>query len=197
MANGLRARARTSDPRILYFIGASRTTAAIMVSRLMLALYHPSHLFLVHVDLKADEKVIRDLQQLTASHPNIHIMRTRRLVQWGAWTMVLTLLDALHSAVARELEFDFVINLSDVDVALRTNDEIVDFLRPYKGRQFVQVHQGTGEWLEKARNFTAAHVVVECGGYGYVAVNSSSAFAFPARRRSRTAVCRRRTSRKS
>mgnify|MGYP006161391625 CR=1 FL=1 len=37
-----------------------------------------------------------------------------------------------------------------------------------------QVHQGTGEWLEKARNFTARHVVVECGGYGFVAINSST-----------------------
>ena len=166
-------RVRSSDPRILYFVGASRPTAAIMVSRLLLALYHPSHLFMVHVDLKANDKVMRDLQQLTTSHPNIHIMRSRRLVQWGAWTMVLTFLDALHSAIARGLDFDFVINLSDVDVALRTNEEIVDFLRPHKGRQFVQVHQGTGEWLEKARNFTNGHVVVECGGYGYVAINSS------------------------
>ena len=41
------------DPRIVYFIGASRDTAAIMVSRLVLALYHTSHLFLIHVDLKA------------------------------------------------------------------------------------------------------------------------------------------------
>ena len=124
------SKARESDPRIFYFIGASRPTAAIMVSRLLLALYHPSHLFVVHVDLKADDKVLHDLQQLTASHPNIHIMATRRLVQWGAWTMVLTLLDALHSALLAEIDFDFVINLSDVDVALRTNDEIVDFLRP-------------------------------------------------------------------
>ena len=159
--------------RIFYFIGASRLTAAIMVSRLLLALYHPSHIFVVHVDLKANDEVMSELQKLTANHPNIHIMATRRLVQWGAWTMVLTMLDALHSVLLADLEFDFVINLSDVDVALRTNEEIVDFLRPYKGRQFVQVHQGSGEWLEKARNFTSAHVVVECGGYGYVAVNSS------------------------
>ena len=27
--------------------------------------------------------------------------------------------------------------------------------------------------LAKARNFTAAHTLVECGGYGYVAINSS------------------------
>ena len=166
-------KAQANDPRIFYHIGASRPTAAIMVSRLLLALYHPSHLFIVHVDLKADAAVTSELSKLTASHPNIHIMRHRRLVQWGAWTMVLTLLDAIHSALAAGLEFDFVVNLSDVDVALRTNDEIVDFLRPYAGRQFVQVHTGTGEWLEKARNFTCSQVVVECGGYGYVSINSS------------------------
>ena len=167
------SKARSSDPRIFYFIGASRPSAAIMVSRLLLALYHPSHLFIVHVDLKAEAAVTSELAKLTASHPNIHLMRQRRLVQWGAWTMVLTMLDAIHSVVSAGIDFDFVINLSDVDVALRTNEEIIEFLRPYKGRQFVQVHTGTGEWLEKARNFTRSFTVVECGGYGYVAVNAS------------------------
>ena len=166
-------KARENDPRILYFIGASRPSAAIMVSRLLLALYHPSHLFIVHVDLKAAEQVSSELDRLTRDHPNVHLMRNRRLVQWGAWTMVITMLDAINSVVAAGLDFDFFINLSDVDVALRTNDEIVEFLRPHPNRQFVQVHMGTGEWLEKARNFTRAHAVVECGGYGYVAVNSS------------------------
>lgn len=28
-------------------------------------------------------------------------------------------------------------------------------------------------WLEKATNFTGSHTVVECGGYGYIGVNSS------------------------
>ena len=169
----LGARARADDPRIVYFIGLTRKSAAIMVSRLLLALYHHSHLFLVHLDLKADSAVVSELAALIKDHPNIHLMQTRRLVQWGAWTMNLILLDALHSAVSASIDFDFVINLSDVDVALRTNDEIVSFLRQYKGRQFVQVHQGSGEWLDKAKNFTANHNVIECGGYGFVAVNST------------------------
>jgi len=147
----LGARARADDPRIVYFIGLTRKSAAIMVSRLLLALYHHSHLFLVHLDLKADSAVVSELAALIKDHPNIHLMQTRRLVQWGAWTMNLILLDALHSAVSASIDFDFVINLSDVDVALRTNDEIVSFLRQYKGRQFVQVHQGSGEWLDKAK----------------------------------------------
>jgi hypothetical protein len=35
------------------------------------------------------------------------------------------------------------------------------------------VHTSTGEWLEKANSFSARHRVVECGGYGFVAINSS------------------------
>ena len=43
----------------------------------------------------------------------------------------------------------------------------------YRGRNLLQVHTGDNQWLAKARNFTAAHTLVECGGYGYVAINSS------------------------
>ena len=35
------------------------------------------------------------------------------------------------------------------------------------------MHTSTGEWLEKANSFSARHRVVECGGYGFVAINSS------------------------
>ena len=92
------------DPRIVYFIGASRDTAAIMVSRLVLALYHTSHLFLIHVDLKAAPTVHEQLAELIKSHPNVHLMQTRRLVQWAGWTMVATMLDALKSINERNMD---------------------------------------------------------------------------------------------
>ena len=184
-------RDKVTDPRIVYYIGATRSTAAIMVSRLILALYHSSHLFLVHVDLKA-EGVYEQIENVVRQHPNIHMLGTRRLVQvpcteppmrapgpthrrrtlpttpaqWGSWTMMLPLLDAIKTITERSIDYDFVINLSDADVALRTNDEILRFLRPYRGRNLVQVHTGDNGWLAKARNFTAAHTLVECGGYG-------------------------------
>lgn len=166
-------RASASEPRIVYFIMASRGDGAIIVSRLILALYHPSHIFLIHVDLKAETELFEKLSKLSSSHSNIHLMETRRQVQWGGWSMVATMLDAIKSISARDLDYDFFINLSDADMALRTNEEILGFLSRYKGRQFVQVHQGTGEWLERARNFTRAHAVVECAGYGFVSINGS------------------------
>jgi len=166
-------RAQPNDPRVVYFIGVTRASGAAIASRLMLALHHSSHLYLIHVDLKADKEVYFKLAELTKDHPNIRLLSTRRLVQWGGFTMVATMLDAVASVVARNFDFDFFINLSDADISLRTNAEVMDFLRPYKGRQFVQVHAGNGEWLERARNFTGAHAVVECGGYGFVSFNDS------------------------
>lgn len=73
-------RDKVTDPRIVYYIGATRPSAAIMVSRLILALYHASHLFLVHVDLKA-EGVYEQIDNVVRQHPNIHMLGTRRLVQ--------------------------------------------------------------------------------------------------------------------
>lgn len=128
-----------NDPRIVYFIAISRSRADLIVSRLLLALYHSSHLFLIHVDLKTEDRVRDELAALTINHPNVKFIRTRRLVQWGAWTMVSIMLDALKTVVQANIDFDFFINLSDADVALRTHEEIVGFLRPYKGHQFVQV----------------------------------------------------------
>ena len=83
---------------------ASRDTAAIMVSRLVLALYHTSHLFLIHVDLKAAPTVHEQLAELIKAHPNVHLMQTRRLVQWAGWTMVATMLDALKSINERNMD---------------------------------------------------------------------------------------------
>ena len=60
----------------------------MIASRLLLALHHSSHLYLVHVDLKADPAVYAQLADLTKDHPNIRLLSTRRLVQWGAFTMV-------------------------------------------------------------------------------------------------------------
>ena len=192
------------DPRIVYFIGASRDTAAIMVSRLVLALYHTSHLFLIHVDLKAAPTVHEQLAELIKSHPNVHLMQTRRLVQWAGWTMVATMLDALKSINERNMDCtprarhgpplpartrhaaaictdharghvpraasartadDFFINLSDVDISLRTDREIVGWLKRFKGRNFVQPTTATsvasGSTVLQLHD---DHAVVECGG---------------------------------
>ena len=54
--------------------------------------------------------------RLGAAYANVHVMRTRRLVQWGMFSMVSNYLDGIRSvldaAKAGALAFDFFINLN-------------------------------------------------------------------------------------
>lgn len=87
------------DPRLVYFLMLSRPTAHLTVSRLLHAVHHPSHLFLLHLDLKMNETAAEAVRAYAEPLSNVHLMRRRRLVQWGAFTMVATMLDAMRSVV--------------------------------------------------------------------------------------------------
>ena len=152
-------RASPGDVRLVYFVLASRPDAVTMVSRLVRALYHPSHLFLVHVDLKANTSLHDAFIAFAEQRPNVHVLRTRRLVQWGGFSMVSALLDAMAS-IAHRLDFDFFINLSDAEIALRTNEEVVAFLRRFKGRAFMQI-EPTAEAAEAAEAEAVAEAEAE------------------------------------
>ena len=79
----------------------------------------------------------QQMQAFERKHPNVRVMQTRRLVQWGMFTMVAIMLDAIHSVLSSALSFDFFINLSDADLSLRTDSEMRAFLARHKGRSFV------------------------------------------------------------
>ena len=133
----------TDDVRVVYFIGVgARPTAHLVVSRLLHALYSPKHIFLLHLDVKAAAEAADAVLALAAKHANVHVMSARRLVQWGMYTMIATAQDALESLLRAStwLHFDFFINLSDADLALRTNAEMVEFLKPMRGRSMINVH---------------------------------------------------------
>ena len=167
----------TDDVRFVYFIGVgNRPHAHLVVSRLIYALYSPTHLFLLHVDIKAAEAAAAACYALQAKHANVRVLGARRLVQWGMFSMVSIGLDAMLSALRAGLAFDYFINLSDADLALRTDVEMRRFFsRPaIRGRSFINVHDGGGRALLEAAAFIDTHTIVECGGYGFVVVNKTA-----------------------
>ena len=174
-------RAQPEDPRFVYFTMASREIAVETVPRLVRAFYHPSHLFLTHVDLKANASMHDALVRHAADYPNVHVLKTRRLVQWGAFSMISTMLDALASFVDR-IEYDFFINLSDADLALRTNEEMVRFFGRFKERNFMLVsHADASPFRKYMHDVLGKYVAIECGGFGFATVNTTAMRITPAR----------------
>uniref|UniRef100_A0A7S3EQP7 protein xylosyltransferase n=1 Tax=Haptolina ericina TaxID=156174 RepID=A0A7S3EQP7_9EUKA len=162
----------STDLRIVYAIGLGpRPYAHTVVSRLIYALYSPNHLFLLHADVKATQETLAECMRLDATYANVHLLRTRRLVQWGMFSMVAITLDAIRSVLDAKVQFDFLINLSDADLSLRTDAEVRAFLSKVRGRSLINIHDGGGEQLAEANRFMNAHTIIECGGYGFVVVN--------------------------
>jgi Core-2/I-Branching enzyme len=113
---------------IAYLIMGHRSYAHITISRLIQVLWHAAHLFVVHLDARTDAAVANTLEARYRPQSNVRFIRQRRTVGWGAFSMVEVLLAALSKALLAAPHFDFFVNLSDADVALRTASELGSFL---------------------------------------------------------------------
>ena len=123
---------------IAYLVMAHRTFAPASVGRLLRVLFDPANLFLLHFDARCSNETVANLRERFNTRRNVHFMQARRPVGWGAFSMVEVLLEAMATA-ERSMDFDFFINLSDADVALRTHAELAAFLSRFRARSFVAV----------------------------------------------------------
>ncbi|EOD16343.1 hypothetical protein EMIHUDRAFT_210708 [Emiliania huxleyi CCMP1516] len=137
--------------RYVYLLLASRPYAHETINRNVHALQVPgaleaasrgsreSNLFLVHIDAKMEAGAAEALRAAVSSRPDVYFVRRRRHVVWAGWSMMLVLLDAIHSLLRRLLRFEYLINLGDADLTVRTHGEIASFFGAFPGRSILSV----------------------------------------------------------
>ena len=164
---------------IAYLIMGHRRFAHATIARLVRVLWGPSHLFLIHLDAKTNTTAANYLRDRYVSKPNVHLMRRQRSVGWGAFSMIEVLLDALSAALTVAPNFDFFINLSDADVALRTSTELGGFLSQFRGRSFVAVKFPDADAMRyHAHAHMRTFTWLECEGEGFVVLNQTAGSFF-------------------
>ncbi|KAJ1618685.1 core-2/I-branching enzyme-domain-containing protein [Pavlovales sp. CCMP2436] len=160
---------------IAYLVMAGRTFAHYTVTRLVRATYSPHNLYLIHLDAKLGEETTALMRAALAPHSNIHFHSRRHRVGWGGFSMVAVLLDAIATAVGTGCNYDFFINLSDSDMALRTHAEISAFLAGFRDTSFVAVKDPARDWM---RYRSHAHMrrlpFIECAGLGFAVLNATA-----------------------
>ncbi|XP_014272406.1 xylosyltransferase oxt isoform X2 [Halyomorpha halys] len=110
------------------------------VKRLIKVLYHVSHYFYVHVDARQDY-LMRHLLDVEKKLENVRLSRNRNASIWGGASLLTVLLRAMIELVPdKTWKWDYVINLSESDFPVKTNDELVDFLTVHRERNFVKSH---------------------------------------------------------
>ncbi|XP_014257441.1 xylosyltransferase oxt [Cimex lectularius] len=113
--------------------------AVRQVKRLIKALFHTSHFFYIHVDARQDY-MMRELLELEMRFSNIRLCRRRQATIWGGASLLSILLQAMSELVESGWQWDFVINLSESDFPVKTNEQLVNFLTANKERNFVKSH---------------------------------------------------------
>lgn len=129
--------------RIAYLLTVNGR-ASRQVKRLIGALYHPSHLFYIHVDARQDY-LYREMLELEKSCKlnNIKVARgegSRHASIWGGASLLTTFLRSAQRMLAYDQHWDFLVNLSESDFPLKSNDRLTEFLGWNKGMNFAKSH---------------------------------------------------------
>ncbi|KAE8769413.1 putative N-acetylglucosaminyltransferase [Hordeum vulgare] len=166
------SRVAGSLPRIAYVISGSARDAAAL-RRVLLALYHPRNLYVLHLDAEAPEADRRELAAGLAAHPviaaagNVRVVERANLVTYRGPTMVASTLHAAaallwgHSGAGGS-DWDWFINLSASDYPLVTQDDLIHvFSKLPRDLNFID-HTSNIGWKEFQR---AKPVIIDPGLY--------------------------------
>ena len=116
---------------IAYLISAH--TDPEHLHRLVVSLHVTAEYF-IHVDAKSD---IKPFRALLKSMRNVHFVSPRTEVVGGDMSEVEVQMTLLEAALRNRRQFDYLFMLSGMDYPLWSNERISQFLKDFKGREFI------------------------------------------------------------
>ncbi|KAK0140441.1 Xylosyltransferase 1 [Merluccius polli] len=114
--------------------------ASRQFQRLFKAIYHTSHYYYIHVDLRSNY-LHREVIALAGQYPNVLVTPWRMSTIWGGASLLSMYLRTMQDLLKMaDWSWDFFINLSAADYPIRTNDQLVAFLSKYRNMNFIKSH---------------------------------------------------------
>ncbi|XP_004477013.1 N-acetyllactosaminide beta-1,6-N-acetylglucosaminyl-transferase isoform X8 [Dasypus novemcinctus] len=102
--------------------------------RLFRAIYTPQNVYCVHVDEKAPAEFKNSVGQLLSCFQNAFLASKVQPVVYAGISRLQADLNCLRDLVASEVPWKYVINTCGQDFPLKTNKEIIQYLKGFKGK---------------------------------------------------------------
>ncbi|KAL3284632.1 hypothetical protein HHI36_018786 [Cryptolaemus montrouzieri] len=131
ISNGKRVR--------IVFLLTLNGRALRQVKRLLKLIYHESHFYYIHVDVRQDY-LFRKLVFLEKRFPNIKLSRKRFATIWGGASLLKMLRSCMNDLLHLEWGWDFILNLSESDYPVKTIEKLTEFLTANRDKNFVKSH---------------------------------------------------------
>ncbi|XP_063488470.1 N-acetyllactosaminide beta-1,6-N-acetylglucosaminyl-transferase isoform X3 [Symphalangus syndactylus] len=103
-------------------------------ARLFRAIYMPQNIYCLHVDEKATTEFKDAVEQLLSCFPNAFLASKMEPVVYGGISRLQADLNCIKDLSALEVSWKYVINTCGQDFPLKTNKEIVQYLKGFKGK---------------------------------------------------------------
>ncbi|XP_066124568.1 N-acetyllactosaminide beta-1,6-N-acetylglucosaminyl-transferase isoform X1 [Saccopteryx bilineata] len=102
--------------------------------RLFRAIYMPQNVYCIHVDKKATAEFKDAVEQLLSCFPNAFLASKMEPVVYGGISRLQADLNCIKDLVATAIPWKYAINTCGQDFPLKTNKEIVQYLKEFKGK---------------------------------------------------------------
>jgi len=133
--------------RIAYIISAYQHPEQLV--RLILRLYTPMDIFLVHVDKRTDDRIFSEMVEGVSRLPNVTFL-PRHACFWGDFGHVKATLKGIFRIKSQNLPFEWAVLLTGQDYPLKSNDTIKKFLEENSGKSFMAYFPlPSNEWQGK------------------------------------------------
>ncbi|XP_069880693.1 N-acetyllactosaminide beta-1,6-N-acetylglucosaminyl-transferase isoform X5 [Dipodomys merriami] len=103
-------------------------------ARLFRSIYMPQNVYCIHVDEKATVEFKEAVGQLVSCFPNAFLASKMEPVVYGGISRLQADLNCLKDLVATEVPWKYLLNTCGQDFPLKTNREIVQYLKGLKGK---------------------------------------------------------------
>ncbi|XP_078000364.1 beta-1,3-galactosyl-O-glycosyl-glycoprotein beta-1,6-N-acetylglucosaminyltransferase-like [Glandiceps talaboti] len=104
------------------------------VEQLLRTIYRPHNIYCIHVDKKAPSKLHIAMKAITSCFDNVFIASHLTNVVWASISIVNAERYCQQDLLAKNKKWKYLINLTGQEFPLKTNLEIVQILKQFKGQ---------------------------------------------------------------
>lgn len=116
-------------------------TAPYQMERLLRTIYMPHNFYCIHVDAKTDNKTYNLVKTLAGCLKNVVVLATRINVVYATSRHVKAELECMKRCKQSGVKWKYYINLTGQEFPLRTNLELVEILKLFKGANDIEAYK--------------------------------------------------------
>lgn len=108
------------------------------LERLISRLNNKNVIFIIHIDKKVDNNILKRFIDLRSIYGNIIYTKKRYKVNWGHFSIVQATLECIKTLFYKNIKFDYAFLLSGQHYPIKSNKKILSFLNKNKGKSFIE-----------------------------------------------------------